>query len=244
MTTCTTSTVLSRLDADWTATVTSSRARRALRSWQTNRIHGLLLAPFADLQSIVDTLHAGAGDDNDPLLASLIDLGRDDETAARVVLQAFVPLAVNLSTFRRGDGEYLSDVISVLAEMIATFPLDTHCQHVAGHLAFMVRRKLHRRHRRCHLDTVSIDDDAVAAVVDIRHGRSLDARTAADRVADIVAGGRATGIVNDDQARLLLLVAAGHKVAELARHAGCHRSNMGARLAKATVGVSAAAIAA
>ena len=83
--------------------------------------------------------------------------------------------------------------MSVLAEMIATFPLDTHSHHVAGHLAFMVRRNLHRRHRRCRVSTVSIDDDAVAAVVDINHGRSLDARTAADRVADIVAGGRAVG---------------------------------------------------
>ena len=92
MTTCTTSTVLGRLDADWTATVTSGRARRALRSWRTHPDHGHLFSEFVDLQAIVDELHTCRGDDNDPLLAALLHLASgDDEIAARVVLQAFVP---------------------------------------------------------------------------------------------------------------------------------------------------------
>lgn len=243
--TTSTSSVLARLDADWAATVTTSRARRALHTWRQHPIHGHLFVDLDGLRAIVETLHASHQAESDPLLTALIDhTQHGDELTGRVILQAFVPLAVTLAKSRRGDAEYLGDVISVLAEMIATFPLDTHPHHLAGHLAFMVRRGLHRRHRRRHLTTVSLDDDAVAAVVDHDYGASHDARASIDRVADIVTESRRAGAIDDDQARTLMLVASGYRVAELARQAGCHRSRMGARVAKATAACQPLAIAA
>lgn len=247
MSTSTTQTVLGRLDADWAATATTSRARRALRTWKHDPDHRHLFAGIHVIDDVIARLHSCSAVESDPLLAALIERAQcGDEIAARVVLQAFVPLAVNLAgRTRRGDWEYQSDVISLLAEMIATFPLDTHPHHVAGHLAFMVRRGLNRRHRRRYVATVSLDDDGVAAVVDARRGSdSLDARTAADRVAGIVSTCRDRGVLDDEQARLLMFVAAGHKVAELARRAGCHRSRMGARVAKATAATAEFAVAA
>jgi len=247
MSTSTTQTVLGRLDADWAATATTSRARRALRNWKHDPTQGHLFAGVHDIDDVIARLHRCSGIESDPLLAALIDLAQHgDEIAARVVLQAFMPLAVNLAgRTRRGDWEYQSDVISLLAEMIATFPLVTHPHHVAGHLAFMVRRGLNRRHRRRYVATVSLDDDGVAAVVDAhRRADSLDSRTAADRVAEIVSTCHHSGALDDSQARLLMFVAAGHKVAELARQAGCHRSRMGARVAKATAATAEFAVAA
>lgn len=247
MTATTTLNILNHLDADWIVTSTSGRARRAVRTWKHDPNRGHVFAEVHDIGDVIALLHGCSGVESDPLLAALIDLAQTgDQIAARVVLQAFMPLAVNLAGgTRRGDWEYQSDVISLLAEMIATFPLDTHRHHVAGHLAFMVRRGLNRRHRRRYVATVSLDDDGVAAVVDA-HSRtdSLDARTAADRVAEIVSICHGRGVLDDEQAQLLMFVAAGHKVAELARRAGCHRSRMGARVAKAAAATGQYAVAA
>lgn len=247
MTATTTLNILNHLDADWIVTSTSGRARRAVRSWRNDPVHGELFTLASSLNDVIEMLHACAGTESDPLLAALVEFAQDgDEIAARLVLQAFVPLVGRLSGgTRRGDSDYQSDVASILAEMIATFPLDTHPHHVAGHLAFMVRRGLNRRHRRCYVATVSLDDDGVAAVVDAhRRADSLDSRTAADRVAEIVSICHHSGVLDDSQARLLMFVAAGHKVAELARLAGCHRSRMGARVAKATAATAEFAVAA
>lgn len=243
----TTTNILNHLDADWTLTANSGRARRALRTWSNDPAHGELFAATGNPHDVIETLHASTGTESDPLLIALIEFAQaGDEIAARLLLQAFVPLVGRLSGgTRRGDLDYQSDVASILAEMIATFPLDTHSHHVASHLAFMVRRGLHRRHRRKYVTTISLDDDTMASVVDIRNGdRSPDGRTAADRVACIVSDCRNCGVLDDEQARILLLVAAGHKVAELARHAGCHRSRMGARVAKATAATADFAVAA
>lgn len=247
MPTTTTLNILNHLDADWSVTATSGRARRAFRSWRNDPDRGDLFDTASGPNDVIEVLHACTGTESDPLLAALIGFAHEgDEIAARLVLQAFVPLVGRLSGgTRRGDSDYQSDVASILAEMIATFPLDTHPHHVATHLAFMVRRGLHRRHRRKYVTTVSLDDDTVASVVDIRNGqRSLDSRTAADRVACIVSTCHNCGVLDDEQARILMLVASGHKVAELARHAGCHRSRMGARVAKATEATAEFAVAA
>lgn len=231
------------LDADWKHTTASGRGRRALRTWSTHTDHAPTFASFSTLDEIIAQLHRSAPADSDPILYALIGLAQaGDEIAGRLVLQSFAGLAVQLSTGRR-DSDYLRDVCGVLAEQIAIFPLDTRPTGVAQHLAFMVRRKLYRWRRRATLTTVPLDDNiAVIAMVD--PARSADCRTAADRVAAVVRDARAQGGIDDDQARLLLSVAAGHRVASLARQAGCHRSRMGARLAKATAAANAYAVAA
>ncbi len=231
------------LDADWKYTTASGRGRRSLRTWCTHPEHAPTFASFSTLDEIIAKLHRSAPADSDPVLAALIGLAQaGDEIAARLVLQSFAGLAVKLSTGRR-DSDYLRDVCGVLAEQIAIFPLDTHPTGVAQHLAFMVRRKLYRWRRRATLTTVPLDDN-VSAIATIHSGGSGDCRTAADRVAAVVCDARAAGGIDDDQARLLLSVAAGHRVASLARQAGCHRSRMGTRLAKATAAASAYAVAA
>lgn len=232
-----------QLDADWTHTTISGRGRRSLRARRAHLEHAPVFASFSTLDEIIETLHASVPVESDPILAALIGLAQaGDEVAGRLVLQSFAGLAVRLSTGRR-DSDYLRDVCAVLAEQIAIFPLDTHPAGVAQHLAFMVRRRLYRLRRRATLITVPLDDyvDGTAAS---HAAESGDSRTAADRVAGLVTAAHAHGGLDDDQARLLMFVAAGHRVASLARIAGCHRSCMGARVAKATAAASKFAVAA
>jgi hypothetical protein len=239
--------IIDRLDADWNSVTAGGRARRSLRAWRGDPFHGDVFAGYARLDDIIDVLHASTHDDSDPILFALIGFAQaSDEIAARLVLQSFAGLALSLSAGTRfRDLEYQSDVFGVLAEMIATFPLDTHPTHVAGHMAFMVRRQLNRTHRRRHHVMVSLDETVTFGVADgVAAERQHDARTAADRIAEIVTVSRAQGALDDDQARLLMFVAAGHQVAALARHAGCHRSRMGARLTKATIAAGRLAVAA
>ncbi len=232
-----------QLDADWKCTTTSGRGRRSLRSWRTHPKHAQVFARFSTLEEIIATLHRSVPVDSDPILAALIALAQaGDEVAARLVLQSFAGLAVKLSTGRR-DGDYLRDVCGVLAEQIAIFPLDTHPTAVAQHLAFMVRRKLYRWRRRATLTTVPLDDHVTNNAA-VERADCGDPRTAADRIAGLVCEARARGGLDDDQARLLLSVAAGHRVASLARLAGCHRSQLGVRLAKAIAAAGVYAIAA
>ena len=242
-----------QLDADWKCTTTSGRGRRSLRSWRIHPKHAPVFVSFSTIDEIIATLHRSVPADSDPILAALIGLAQaGDEVAARLVLQSFAGLAVQLSTGRR-DSDYLRDVCGVLAEQIAIFPLDTHPTGIAQHLAFMLRRKMNRRHRRASLDTVSLDwtsgqdshDDTDSNWADQSFAvASTDSFTAADRIAGVVCDARDRGGLNDDQARLLMFVAAGHQVASLARQAGCHRSRMGARVAKAAAAAGVYAIAA
>lgn len=242
MSTAAASTPAGRLDTDWAVTATSGRARRTLRTWKADPTVGAVFADFDCLDEVITRLHDRTAGGIDELLGALIGFAQHgDEIAGRLVVQAFVPLAVSLANRgRRGDLEYQADTLAMVAEMVATFPLERRRDHIAGHLAFMVRRGLYRRHRRCRWSTVSIDDDTVAAALGPRlHVEDHDGRIAADRVADIVCRGRSAGRLDDDQARLLLLVAAGHNVASLARDAGCHRSTMGDRVSRAVQLVAA-----
>lgn len=247
-----------RLDAEWRTTTTRTSARRRLRTWRTDPEQGHLFDRFGSLDDIIDTLHSSTPTESDPLLAALITFAHHgDEVAGRLVLQAFAGFAITVAARSMNPGrdhadDHTADVFGVLAEQIATFPLETHRNGVATHLTFMVRRAMNRRHRRARLDTVSLDwtgdtssDDGLADWVGATHAvTGHEARTAADHVAEVVCDARARGGLDDTQARLLLLVAAGHRVASLARHAGCHRSRMGARVAKATAAVSDFAVAA
>ena len=247
-----------QLDAEWRSITTRSAVRRTLRAWHADPERGHLFDRFASLDDIVDALHRSAPDESDPLLFALIGFAHaGDQVAGRLVLQAFAGVAINVArgSLRAGRddaSDHTADVFGVLAEQIATFPLESHPTGVASHLAFMLRRAMHRRHRRARLDTVSLDWTADSSrsgsagewAGDTFAVASTDALTAADRVADVVRDARARGGLDDAQARLLLFVAAGHQVAALARHAGCHRSRMGARLTKATTAVSDFAVAA
>ncbi len=245
--------VFDRLDADWSITRRTRAARIALHRWKTLGEHADVFAPFDSLGDILDALHATTTPDaSDRLLGPLLHHAhRGDELAARVVLQAFVPLAASLTSGRKltvAGIDYQFEVVTTLSEMIAEFPLDTHHTHLAGHLAFMVRRKLERaRRRKIHPTTPFTELTPEGANYGIEEGLSIvdadeaDPRTCADRVAQIVTAAVATGSVTADQGQIVLLVAAGHRVATLARHAGCHRSAMGRRLTHATTLLAAVA---
>ena len=238
--------VFDRLDADWSITRRSRTARIALHRWKTVGEHTDVFAPFDTIQDIVDALHATTNPEaSDRLLAPLLQYAHDgDELAARIVLQAFVPLAASLTSGRKltvAGIDYQFEVVEALSEMIAEFPVDTRHTILAGHLAFMLRRKLERARRRKYHPTTPFTeltpegaDYGIEEGLRIAEDDEADPRTYADRVANIVTFGVATGAVSIDQGRLVLLVAAGHQVATLARHAGCHRSHMGRRLTHAT----------
>lgn len=259
MTTSRTTAFVDQLDADWKYIATRGGGRRSLRTWKADDDCGELFARVGSLDEIVATLHGATPPYSDPILAALIGFAHTgDRVAGRIVLQSFAGLAIQVAARcrtvgREADNDHVADVFGVLAEQIAIFPLDTHPTGIAQHLAFMLRRKMNRRHRRASLDTVSLDwssgedshDDTDSDWADQSFAvASTDSFTAADRIAGVVCDARARGGLNDDQARLLMFVAAGHQVASLARHAGCHRSRMGARLSKATAAAADFAVAA
>jgi hypothetical protein len=259
MTTSPTTTFTNQLDADWKCVATRNGGRRCLRTWKSDTEHGEVFARFVSLDEIIATLHAATPAESDPILAALIGFAQSgDQVASRLVLQSFAGLAIQVSARCRPggrgfDNDHVADVFGVLAEQIAIFPLNTHPTAVAQHLSFMLRRRMNRRHRRASLDTVSLDwtgsedshDDTDSDWADKSFAvSSTDSITAADRVASVVRNARARGGLDDDQARLLMFVAAGHQVAALARQAGCHRSRMGVRVAKAAAAAADFAVAA
>ena len=122
--------VFDRLDADWSITRRSRTARIALHRWKTVGEHTDVFAPFDNIHDIDDVPHATTNPEaSDRLLAPLLQYAHDgDELAARIVLQAFVPLAASLTSGRKltvAGIDYQFEVIEALSEMIAEFPVDT-----------------------------------------------------------------------------------------------------------------------
>ena len=132
-------------------------------------------------------------------------------------------------------------MISVLAEQIGRYPLDEHPTKIAGHLRFMCRRALWRQQRRFRLPTCPLegseapqdDPDGSSSVVDVVAADS-DGRSSFDQLTAAVVDVVSTGGLDADRASLVLAIAAGHRVGELAERAGCHHSVMSRRVSAAT----------
>ena len=227
------------VNTEWDTLCRSSRARRALRAWRLGR-HGAVFAEVGSLDEIVDA-HAActSAEESDRWLVPLVELAAGgDDVAARVVLQAMLATAIGL--YRGGGVEEQWNVVAVLGEQIARYPLDTHPTRVFGHLRFMCRRALYRQRRRRQLPTCPLDTDADhgndgdrPSVLD-RFPVEGDQRTSFEQVAARIVDVLAAGDLDTYRASLVLAVAAGHRVGELAAEAGCHHSVMSRRIGAAT----------
>src|SRR5882724_6833994 len=80
--------VFAALDADWPQVVASRAAQQALNRWAADP----LLAGVPDLDTVLARTARGADpDDAAAVLTALVRRAREDDGAARAVLQALIP---------------------------------------------------------------------------------------------------------------------------------------------------------
>ena len=194
-----------------------------------------------------------------------------DEIAVRTIIQAMLPMTIGVAQRRHTDQDAQWHLIATLAEQIANFPLATHPISIARHLTRMVRRALWRETTRqrsiptCPLDPSTHSDDERGTtghadftisgytagnrserprVTDDR----ADTRATIDRLASAVVAVTHTGDLRRDHAELLLMIAAGHRIVDLASARGVNydamRKRVGAASAAAGRALAGSALAA
>ena len=231
------------INTDWESVRRSGSARRALREWRTGT-HGDIFDGVVDLDDILDALAAcDTPAESDRWLAPLVELAAGgDEVAARTVLQAMLPMADHLVPVpsRRGRRAVERD----LGPRRADRPLPARrapdedrrasAVHVPpGAVAPATPLPRYRRARSKAPRRPQDDPDGSPSVVDVVAADS-DGRSSFDQLTAAVVDVVSTGGLDADRASLVLAIAAGHRVGELAERAGCHHSVMSRRVSAAT----------
>ncbi|HUP68573.1 MAG TPA: hypothetical protein VM142_02040 [Acidimicrobiales bacterium] len=137
------------LDSEWQRLSCSPDSTRRLAKWADE--HQALRA-FVDLPALVAYVQRRqAPVASDRVLAVLALLARDDELAARTVLQALVPglRAVAMACAWAGEPEEVDAMVVATAwERIRTYPSDARPERVAANIVLDVLKQLCRDRRR------------------------------------------------------------------------------------------------
>jgi hypothetical protein len=208
--------VLSRLQLEWDRLARRPAAVGRARRWP------LVLPCLESLDDVLD--HTGYGrrggppvvdeDDANHFLGQLVIVGRDDELAARVVLQRILPGLANRARHRgcthldRIDA--FDELLSCAWTVIRAFPVERRPTHIASNLirdaeyhAFV---KATRRRGSDHpVPDHELDRPGIETV------------DPAVELAELLADARRAGVADDDL-RLVAALAAGATTTDLAAH--------------------------
>jgi len=145
--------LLVRLQREWDRLARSPRAISTARSWP------IVIERFDSLDDLLR--HAGYGTvqrdhhGDDEVLAALLRLARDQELAARIVLQRLLPGITSISRRRsrhaQHQGTQLESVDELLASawtVIRTFPVERRCTYLAANLLRDIEYHAFRRDAR------------------------------------------------------------------------------------------------
>jgi hypothetical protein len=143
-------TLVGRLNQEWAHLRTAEHTARAVRGW-SSRCHAL--AGLTDLAALEERLEAADAATTDTVLLALLELARDDELAARVVLQRMLGKAVRLagthlarqSELGGADRDEAQAVaVAALWQVIRTYPISARPVRVAANLALEALMVVHR----------------------------------------------------------------------------------------------------
>jgi hypothetical protein len=235
--------MLDGIDIEWAAISHTSPGRRAANRWTPFlTAAGFDYDPLDALVSLIR--HPGDHQRSDIVVRVLLDAAHaGDELAARTLIQGLLPFVGRLAArYARGGVASFDDaageiLAAVQQRITATHPRADQAMLVA-YLQLTVRRQMRRsgpqrlfqRRPETSLDSGRYDESC--APIELLSAPSE--RDAAGHVATIVRHGLRTGVLSRDEAELLLLIAAGHPAAVIARQLGRDPSVIIRRLHKAT----------
>ena len=143
-------TLVGRLNREWAHLRTAEHTARAVRGWSARC---RALAGLTDLAGLEERLDAADAATTDAVLLALLVLARDDELAARVVLQRMLGKAVRLAGTHlarqaelggvdRDEGQAVA--VAAFWQVIRTYPVSARPARVAANLALEALMVVHR----------------------------------------------------------------------------------------------------
>jgi len=198
-----------RLDRDWDTLCRRPDTVARARAW------GVTDEPFADLDELLGRagFRAPASPDADALLRRLLVLGRDDELAARVVLQRILPGLVAAAMADARDGEARFEEVVGVAWMAIRERrrMPPHDQVAANLVRGAIHRAFTAPRRRRSWSEVSTDPHT------LDQNPAVEVIGPCEELAMLLADARAHGIATADLdlVRDLVLVGSPGRVAAL-----------------------------
>jgi hypothetical protein len=197
-------TLFTTLDRDWAAFAVSREGRDAMLRWAAAE------PDLAGLATLVELLEALRGRTEpgwrDRRMLALLRLAPDDPDARRLALQVVRPALSGIAraySGRWGAADASSAVIVVALERIATFPTHRRRSNLAGHIVRDTRHVLFQQ-----LTRELAVEEAYAMPRELSEAEDLlvasPERTAADRVAAVVADAVRAGKITRRHAQLVL----------------------------------------
>jgi DNA-directed RNA polymerase specialized sigma24 family protein len=168
----------------------------------------------------------------DAVLAALVRRARDDELAARIVLQRLVPGLVTIAARRArrspGGGREAQALFDDLAAnawlLIRSYPIERRPRKIAVNLLrdteYQTCVRWHRLRAATEVAVGHPNDEEAAPVTDLM-GRRVDQRPSADEVAAVLAAGAAAGVEGADLRLLSSLYLDDRPLAEVAKSMRC-----------------------
>lgn len=160
-------TIFNHLDCDWEHLLAGRRLDRALAGWRDGQeaLHGF--RRLRDLLALLEDQSADPERQSEVLLA-LLRLAPNDQLAARLVLQRFIPPLKSIAGWKQplAQTDWAAMVVSAAHEVIVTYPVDRRPRRVAANIVWDVRKRMYAAlsdHRRW-MDELSLgepDEDAV-----------------------------------------------------------------------------------
>lgn len=199
-------TIFDHLDRDWEMVAASKAAARRLASWQDEA-----LAPFRNLTEIVDAAHRpGDPVGSDCILAAFASRSRENDLAARTLLQCLVPGAKSVAGSYQQLGtadEVASMVVSTLTEKIRSYPFERRPQRIAANLLNDTRHVLYDE-ARAHARLVEAVGPMLSFEADIPNAEAKVVHHPANEVISVVGQAVGSGVIDQRAANIVI----GHRV--------------------------------
>ncbi|MBW3662688.1 MAG: hypothetical protein KY469_06285 [Actinobacteria bacterium] len=136
-------TLFDELDQDWSRQMARGEGARALTGWRQREPR---LGGFDSVQQLMRFLGDRRQDpeDQSDVLLSLLEIGRGDALALRLVLQRFVPALKRIASwdvpFTQPD--WNARVVSAAYDVIASYPVEDRPRAVSVNIVWDIRKRL------------------------------------------------------------------------------------------------------
>lgn len=213
-------TVFNHLDREWKQLLATRQLDRALDRWRALDGH---LGDFNDVGELLALLSDREVDPDrqSEVLLALLRQAPDDQLAARLILQRFIPALKSIAGWKQPirQDDWAGMIVATAFEVIATYPVDRRPSRVAANIVWDVRKGMYAtlsEHRRWQVELSCPDfDECVPDVAE------------AFEAADLLRWAAARCSVPRDVARLIFLTrTVGFRLDEVAAGYGVPSSRL------------------